>query len=206
MSTSSLSKTEPKSTRPSERAVATQMEDWLQLAYDFFAIDENGHLSADHKKAMALISRYLETVNRQLKNRLVSTVSAATLAISPSIVIGSSSSAPGPTTASDDDCQICLEVVGGRGYGLLKSCSHKYCQPCVRTLLQSPVRAMGMGFFGPGLECPTCRARSSRVIFSGTFYPNGPQKDALFKSNVCLAHRDDRQDGTRRIGIFRNAR
>lgn len=186
MSTSALSRVEGKSTRPSEQAIITEMETWLQMAYDYYALDANGHLSADHRETMGSVSRYLDTVNRQLKSRLGARPAAQVIATASVHV-------PAPVTPTDDECQVCLEVVGGRGYALLKACDHKYCEPCVRTLLST-----NAGLFnGPGLECPTCRARSLQVIFNrGTFHSSGPQKEALFKSHVCLAHRRDEQRGT----------
>lgn len=182
MKTSSLSAVEGKFTRPSKEMIASQLEKLLQTIYDYYALNENGHTSADQQETMGKVSGYLNSVFSLLK--------------SPGRQGATARGALSSRSGNDDECRVCLEEVAGRGYGLLKSCDHKYCQPCMRTLLDAPGH-----FLGLGLECPTCRVRSQQVILSDTFLLSGPQKEALFGSHVCVAHKD----GTRRPVPRQNA-
>ena len=188
MSISALSSVEPKSIRPSERMISTQMDRWLQLAYDYYSL--TGDHPSTPRETMANVSHYLATVNAQLKNPdrpVSSATSAIPAAASSSVSAPASVAVPGPV--ADDECQVCLEPFEGRRYGLLKQCDHKYCEPCVRTLLRSSA--------GSPLKCPTCLCLSKQVIFSSAFHPRGPQKDALFGSYVCVAHQENRSGVTR---------
>lgn len=86
------------------------------------------------------------------------------------------------TSNTDPTCCICLEVVSevsGRKYALLEQCSHPYCEPCVRSLLEHN----GLG--AEPIRCPTCRTATARIIVRESFLASGPQKTALFESLIC---------------------
>ncbi|KAH9387672.1 hypothetical protein TYRP_008865 [Tyrophagus putrescentiae] len=165
---------EPKSSRPSEQAVSDQMNKWLEMVYEYFALEEaeRGHTS-NHQEVMARVTNYLDRIQAQLESQY------------------GGAFADGVT-----GCGICQEAIvgGGRRFGLLKSCSHKFCERCVRTLLDrlqgstTSTRTTGNGVqTSRSLMCPTCHHGSDQVVFTDAFHPGGSaEKTRLFESLVCL--------------------
>lgn len=192
--TGKLSAVEPKSIRPSERLVSRQMDNWLKMVYDYYAPEGAGN--ARSGETMSRVTNYLDTILQTVNRQIQGTsglVSAPQEATSNVITATNTTMDAG----HQDECQGCFEMVGGSGegsrrYGIFKSCDHKFCEVCVRNLINNPS-------VGLTVMCPTCHVISDRVAFAETFPPNGPAKTALFSSMVCLGHHVDVDAQRRRL-------
>lgn len=180
-----LTAVEAKSSRPSMTAVSNQMNRSLQVVYDYFALEgEETGRTATHQQIMARVTSYLDDIQDQLIERNL-IVRDEQEDEGPDLVPASvnPAAAIATTTQSRYDpsvCPACSVPIGNRRYGLLKSCSDKICEPCVRAML---VRNRSSG----GVECAACHRLSDRVVFSDTFHPSGSQaKSRLFESLLCL--------------------
>ena len=88
--------------------------------------------------------------------------------------------------SDDNDCRICLDSIEERRYGILEQCDHKYCEPCIRTLVQENLNQP--------INCPTCRIRFNKVIFRSRFISSGPEKMVEFDSMLCCAVHQSEQN------------
>jgi hypothetical protein len=79
-------------------------------------------------------------------------------------------------TSRDYECGICNEKIieNGRKFGLLVTCNHIYCVPCIKQWRQD----------NQSSECPhpKCSAVSTYIVPSPTYVPEGPKKNSLVAS------------------------
>lgn len=192
---------EPKSSRPSEQAVSDQMNKWLEMVYEYFALEEaeRGHTS-NHQEIMARVTNYLDRIQAQLESQYGGALADEVTGVNRPGMTTTTTTTTTTTAAQkavdDSECGICQEAIvgGGRRFGLLKSCSHKFCERCVRTLLDrlqgstTSTRTTGNGVqTSRSLMCPTCHHGSDQVVFTDAFHPGGSaEKTRLFESLVCL--------------------
>jgi len=87
-----------------------------------------------------------------------------------------------PDTSDEDNlCCICHEkpII----YGLLMSCSHICCLPCIRGWRDPTGKTPDLVESGNTKKCPYCRTPSKLITPSSVFYPSGdPRKNAMIES------------------------
>ncbi|KAH9810209.1 hypothetical protein DFH28DRAFT_503439 [Melampsora americana] len=87
-----------------------------------------------------------------------------------------------PERNPDETCGICLDYPQTY-YGLLSSCSHVFCLPCIRNWRTHKGKSSDQVSMGILRRCPLCRIESAYLVQSVTFYPNGSkEKDLIVKS------------------------
>ncbi|EGG10785.1 uncharacterized protein MELLADRAFT_115435 [Melampsora larici-populina 98AG31] len=87
-----------------------------------------------------------------------------------------------PEKDPDETCGICLDYPETY-YGLLCSCSHVFCLPCIRNWRTQRGKSSDQVSMGILRRCPLCRIESTYLVQSPKFYPNGSkQKDLIVKA------------------------
>ncbi|XP_063933305.1 uncharacterized protein LOC135145127 [Zophobas morio] len=90
------------------------------------------------------------------------------------------------------ECGICLEVVlekatlSNRRFGLLKSCKHAFCLPCIRKWRSERNRPKELV-----RQCPLCRVESFLVIPSAVWIEDDAEKEALFEQYTANLKKKD---------------
>lgn len=83
-----------------------------------------------------------------------------------------------PEKHPDETCGICLDYPEAY-YGLLSSCSHVFCLPCIRNWRTPKGKSSDQVSMGILRRCPLCRIESAYLVQSSKFYPNGSKEKEL---------------------------
>ncbi|KAM0749812.1 hypothetical protein T439DRAFT_348589 [Meredithblackwellia eburnea MCA 4105] len=83
------------------------------------------------------------------------------------------------TTEETPECGICLEVP--TKWGLLETCSHSFCFPCIRDWRESKKEERERGA-KEETDCPLCREKSCFITPSSRFFPQGSDKERATKA------------------------
>lgn len=146
-----------------EDQVANKFSDWLTVAFEYYRDLGGGKQITSAKQMRSKLADYLDKMSHHLRNESTS-------------ALGTRLSASSNSTSSDSQCRICLESEGESRYAVLENCDHKYCEPCMRSwVMVNPNQPV---------QCPTCRALSSRILLSAHFLL-GELKKAEFDTMIC---------------------